>query len=210
MPDITFHVQRNDPAAGLSEMQDFVVPVAGSLTVLEALFQIQEKQDPSLAFRYCCRSSICGSCAMYINGRYRLACQTNILHLDTDNVTVLPLPHVPVIRDLVWNMDDFFDKYEYIKPWLIHNSQTPETELLQSPRDRGIRATMPARSACRASTTSAACIAATPSRTVWRRAPRSSTLRRASSGSRRRRCGVACSGAASEGAPGEGPEPAPS
>ena len=136
MPDITFRVQRNDPAAGLSELQDFVVPVQGSLTVLEALFEIQEKQDPSLAFRYCCRSSICGSCSMYINGRYRLACQTNISHLDADTVTVLPLPHVPVIRDLVWDMDDFFDKYEYIKPWLIHNSQTPETELLQAPEDR--------------------------------------------------------------------------
>ena len=136
MPDVTFHIQRNDPTAGLSELQDFVVPVQGSLTVLEALFDIQEKQDPSLAFRYCCRSSICGSCAMYINGRYRLACQTNISHLDADEVTVLPLPHVPVVRDLVWDMDDFFDKYEYIKPWLIHNSQTPEKELLQSPHDR--------------------------------------------------------------------------
>jgi succinate dehydrogenase / fumarate reductase, iron-sulfur subunit len=136
MPDITFRVQRNDPAAGFSEFQDFVVPVQGSLTVLEALFDIQEKQDPSLAFRYCCRSSICGSCAMYINGRYRLACQTNISHLEAELVTVEPLPHVPVVRDLVWDMDDFFDKYEYIKPWLIHNSQTPETELLQSPHDR--------------------------------------------------------------------------
>ena len=67
MPDITFRVQRNDPAAGLSELQDFVVPVQGSLTVLEALFEIQEKQDPSLAFRYCCRAAVCGSCAMYIN-----------------------------------------------------------------------------------------------------------------------------------------------
>ena len=95
MPDITFRVQRNDPAAGFSELQDFVVPVQGSLTVLEALFEIQEKQDPSLAFRYCCRSSICGSCSMYINGRYRLACQTNISHLDADTVTVLPLAPRP-------------------------------------------------------------------------------------------------------------------
>jgi succinate dehydrogenase / fumarate reductase, iron-sulfur subunit len=143
MPDITFRIQRTDPAASLSETQDFVVPVQGSLTVLEALFDIQEKQDPSLAFRYCCRSSICGSCAMYINGRYRLACQTNIRHLETDIVTLAPLPHVPVVRDLVWDMDDFYDKYEYIKPWLIHNSQTPETELLQSPHDRAFL-TMPA------------------------------------------------------------------
>ena len=63
--------------------------------MLEALFEIQEKQDASLAFRYCCRAAICGSCAMYINGRYRLACQTNVAHLESDVITVEPLPHVP-------------------------------------------------------------------------------------------------------------------
>jgi succinate dehydrogenase / fumarate reductase, iron-sulfur subunit len=137
MADVTFRIKRFDGATGEpAHYQDFIVPVSGSMTVLEALFDIQEKQDGSLAFRYCCRSSICGSCAMYINGRYRLACQTNLRHLHFAKVTVEPLPHVPVVRDLVWNMDDFFTKYEYIKPWLMHNSQTPDTELLQSPKER--------------------------------------------------------------------------
>ena len=86
MSDVTFHIKRFDPAAGAPPaFQDFVVPVEGSMTVLEALFSIQEKQDGSLAFRYCCRSSICGSCAMYINGRYRLACQS----LPSEPATVL-------------------------------------------------------------------------------------------------------------------------
>jgi succinate dehydrogenase / fumarate reductase, iron-sulfur subunit len=142
MASLVFRIQRNDPTAGVSEFQDFEVPSRPSFTVLEALFEIQEKQDASLAFRYCCRAAICGSCAMYINGRYRLACQTNVAHLETDVITVAPLPHVPVVRDLVWSMDDFFDKYEYIKPWLIHTSQTPESELPQSPRERALL-TMP-------------------------------------------------------------------
>ena len=138
MGDVTFHIKRFDADAGARPYyQDFVVPVRGSLTVLEALFDIQEKQDGSLAFRYCCRSSICGACAMYINGRYRLACQTNISHLHSaDKVTVEPLPHMPLVRDLVWDMDGFYEKYELIKPWLIRNSQTPDTEILQSPNDR--------------------------------------------------------------------------
>jgi len=138
MGDVTFRIKRFDSDLGARPYyQDFVVPVQGSLTVLEALFDIQEKQDGSLAFRYCCRSSICGSCAMYINGHYRLACQTNISHLHShDKVTVEPLPHMPMVRDLVWDMDDFFDKYEFIKPWLIRNSHTPDTEILQSPEER--------------------------------------------------------------------------
>ena len=137
MADVTFRIKRFDPARDEQpRYQDFNVRTHGTMTVLEALFDIQEKQDGSLAFRYCCRSSICGSCAMYINGRYRLACQTNLRHLHGSKVTVEPLPHVPVVRDLVWNMDDFFTKYESIKPWLIRNSQTPDTEVTQSPKDR--------------------------------------------------------------------------
>ncbi len=55
--------------------------------MLEGLFYIQEKFDGSLSFRYCCRASVCGSCAMYINGAYRLACQTNVKHLHRHSAT---------------------------------------------------------------------------------------------------------------------------
>lgn len=139
MRTVTFHVRRYDPARdaeGSSRVQSFVIPYETSLTVLEGLFHIQENLDASLSFRYCCRASICGSCAMYINGRYRLACQTNVLHLHTDEVRVEPMPHVPLIKDLVCDMDDFFTKYEYIKPWLIRTSEEPAKEILQSPADR--------------------------------------------------------------------------
>ena len=128
MPSITFHVKRYDPARdekGSSRVDDFVVPYETSLTVLEGLFYIQESLDGSLSFRYCCRASICGSCAMYINGRYRLACQTNVKHLHSDEVTVAPMPHLPLIKDLVCDMDAFFAKYEYVQPWLMRDSAPP-------------------------------------------------------------------------------------
>jgi len=134
---ITFRVRRQDPKTDqLPHWEEYEVPYTGNLTVLEGLFYIQENYDGSLSFRYCCRASVCGSCAMYINGAYRLACQTNIKHLDTDLVTVEPLPHMPLVKDLVVSMDEFFAKYEFVKPWLIRHSPDPEKEILQSPEDR--------------------------------------------------------------------------
>ena len=109
MPDAKFRVKRFDPARdaqGASRYDDFVVSYDSSLTVLEGLFSIQEHQDGTLAFRYCCRASICGSCAMYINGRYRLACQTNLRHLHADVITVEPMPHLPLVTDLVCDMSE--------------------------------------------------------------------------------------------------------
>jgi succinate dehydrogenase iron-sulfur subunit len=144
MADITFRIKRQDPNDRKNpeaHWEEYKVQYDGNLTVLEALFSIQEKYDGTLSFRYCCRASICGSCAMYINGAYRLACQTNVKHLDVIRsphpvVTVQPMPHVPLVKDLVCDMDGFFEKYEYIKPWLVRNSKDPEKEILQSPKDR--------------------------------------------------------------------------
>ncbi|MEZ5126206.1 MAG: succinate dehydrogenase iron-sulfur subunit [Thermoleophilia bacterium] len=139
MPESTFRIKRYDPGhdgGGGERWDEFTVSFESSLTVLEGLFAIQERHDSSLAFRYCCRAAVCGSCAMYINGRYRLACQTNVRQLSEGTITVEPLPHLPLVRDLVCDMTDFFAKYEYIKPWLMRTSATPERELVQSPRER--------------------------------------------------------------------------
>jgi succinate dehydrogenase / fumarate reductase iron-sulfur subunit len=136
MAEARLRIKRFDPATDTAPRWDqFTVPYEGSMTVLEALFAIQERQDGTLCFRYCCRAAVCGSCAMYINGRYRLACQTNVTHFGGD-IVVEPMPHVPVVKDLVSDMADFFAKYEYIKPWLIRNSEEPEKEIPQSPADR--------------------------------------------------------------------------
>ena len=134
MSEARFRIKRFDPASEAPARYDtFVVPYEVSLTVLEGLFAIQERQDGSLSFRYCCRAAVCGSCAMYINGRYRLACQTNVSQLKGGDITVEPMPHLPLVKDMVVGMDDFFAKYEYIMPWLIRNSPDPEKELIQSP-----------------------------------------------------------------------------
>ena len=137
MPEAKFRIKRHDPVqGGESRWDEFTVPYESSLTVLEGLFYVQERLDGSLSFRYCCRASICGSCAMYINGKYRLACQTNVVHLHADVVNVEPLPHFPLVKDLVCDMQSFFEKWEYVKPWLIRNSTVPEKELPQSPDQR--------------------------------------------------------------------------
>jgi succinate dehydrogenase / fumarate reductase iron-sulfur subunit len=140
MPDIKFRLKRQDPHSKENpeaHWEEYTVTYEGeNLTVLEGLFHIQEKFDGSLSFRFCCRASICGSCAMYINGAYRLACQTNVKHLDTDLITVEPMPHLPLVKDMVCDMDEFFAKYEYIMPWLIRNSPDPEKEIIQSPKER--------------------------------------------------------------------------
>jgi succinate dehydrogenase / fumarate reductase iron-sulfur subunit len=137
MPAAKFHIKRFDPGRDAAPRYDeFTVPYDTSLTVLEGLFYVQEHFDPSLSFRYCCRASICGSCAMYVNGRYRLACQTNVRHLHGDVITVEPMPHMPLVKDLVCDMADFFAKYEYIEPWLMRNSKDPEKEITQSPEQR--------------------------------------------------------------------------
>ena len=138
MPDARFRIKRWDPerdAPDEERYDEFTVPYESSLTVLEGLFYIQEHLDGSLAFRYCCRAAVCGSCAMYIDSTYRLACQTNVRHLG-ELITVEPMPHMPLVKDLACDMADFFAKYEYVQPYLMRRSQEPEKEIAQAPADR--------------------------------------------------------------------------
>lgn len=129
-------ILRYDPAK-LPEpyYNTYSVRATKDTTVLDALFQILETQDHSLAFRYSCRSAVCGSCAMFINGRYRLACSTLISEIGRD-VIVQPLPHMPIIKDLVVDLATFFEKYKVVKPYLVPIKPPPETEWIQSPRQR--------------------------------------------------------------------------
>ena len=92
--------------------QDFDVPREPSQTVLDVVTYIQRRLDPTLAYRYACRVGMCGSCAMTVNGVPRWTCRT---HVDKvvrgDSLTVGPLRNLPVIRDLVTDMREFFDKW---------------------------------------------------------------------------------------------------
>jgi succinate dehydrogenase / fumarate reductase iron-sulfur subunit len=102
--------------------------------LLDALVRIK-MQDDTLAFRRSCREGVCGSDAICINGKNGLACITKIADLP-GHVTLRPLPGLPVIRDLIVDMTQFFKQYESIKPYVINHDPQPERERLQSPAER--------------------------------------------------------------------------
>lgn len=138
-PDtFTLRVFRYDPEQdGAARYQDYTLPRLDGMTVLQALTRALEEQDHSLAFRYSCREAICGSCALYISGSYRLACRTQVKDaLEGGVVTVSPLPHMQVLKDLVVDMAPFWRSYEQVKPYLIHDGDLPDREFRVSPAQR--------------------------------------------------------------------------
>ncbi len=102
--------------------------------LLDALIRIKSIDD-TLALRRSCREGVCGSDAMNINGKNGLACIIKISEL-TEPVVLKPLPGLPIIRDLIVDMTQFFQQYHSIKPFVINHEPTPEKERLQSPQDR--------------------------------------------------------------------------
>ena len=104
--------------------------------VLDALIKIKAEIDPTLTFRRSCREGICGSCSMNINGKNTLACISRIKDYKK-NIKIYPLPHMPVVKDLVPDMTQFYNQYKSVEPWLKSKSPvTYENERLQSPEDR--------------------------------------------------------------------------
>ncbi|WP_306553637.1 succinate dehydrogenase iron-sulfur subunit [Acidovorax sp.] len=132
----TFHIYRYDPDQhDAPRMQVFDLEVEpGDRMLLDVLIRLKAV-DPSLSFRRSCREGICGSDGMNINGKNGLACITNMLSLPA-KVVLKPLPGLPVIRDLVVDMTQFFKQYHSIKPYLINDELLPERERLQSPEQR--------------------------------------------------------------------------
>ena len=104
--------------------------------VLDALIKIKNETDPTLTFRRSCREGICGSCAMNIDGTNTLACTKPIDEVKGD-VKIYPLPHLPVVKDLVPDMTNFYAQYASIKPWMqTRTPPPPDRERLQSKEDR--------------------------------------------------------------------------
>ena len=130
----TYRVRVSRSAEGgiRTGFQDFEVTLQPRMSVLDALFCIQRTQDASLSFRCACRVGMCGTCAVYVNGIPRLACRTrmNLLHATT--ITVEPLPHLPVIKDLVVSLEPFFDQWKRIKP-AMHAADPGSLELARIP-----------------------------------------------------------------------------
>lgn len=131
---INFSIYRYDPDKDHKPyMQDFVleIPEGSDLMLLGALGRLKE-QDETLSFRRSCGEGVCGSDGMNINGRNGLACVTAISTLKSP-IVLRPLPGLPVIRDLIVDMTQFYKQYEKIKPFLQNKSDPPAGERLQSP-----------------------------------------------------------------------------
>ncbi len=133
-----FVVYRYDPDSGENPRMDtYEVDVdrCGPM-VLDALIKIKNEIDPTLTFRRSCREGICGSCAMNIDGTNTLACIKSTDEVSGD-IKVYPLPHMPVVKDLVPDLTNFYAQYASIKPWLqSHTPAPPDRERLQTKDDQ--------------------------------------------------------------------------
>jgi succinate dehydrogenase / fumarate reductase iron-sulfur subunit len=131
--EVKLKVRRFDPESGAEpHYQQYSVEMPENATVLDALIEVREYQDGTLSLRCSCRSAICGSCAMRINGRARLACKTSVKSLqdEGDEILVEPAGNMPTIKDLVADMSPFWDKVRAVKPWLQTAGPPPEREYL--------------------------------------------------------------------------------
>lgn len=134
--EMRFSVFRYNPETDEApRMQDYELRgLAPGMMLLDALKRIRE-QDETLAFRSSCGEGVCGSDGMNVNGRNMLACITPLVRLKQP-VAVRPLSGLPVVRDLVVDLDNFWRQYREVQPWLVRDDPLPEVELRQSPEDR--------------------------------------------------------------------------
>ncbi len=129
-----YDAARNEPA----RFQTYELDVGRQTSVLEGLLRIQDEQDPSLAFRSSCRGAVCGSCGMSINGRLNLACRVQLHLLAGRHVVLEPLPGLEIVKDLVVDMDPFWEKYQRIQPWLHAEVAAAEGSRMTGPERQRI------------------------------------------------------------------------
>ena len=135
----TFRIYRFDPDSGENPRVDsYEVDMAAcGPMVLDALIKIKNEIDPTLSFRRSCREGICGSCAMNIDGVNTLACTLACSDVKRGEVRIYPLPHMPVVKDLVPDLTQFYAQYAAVKPWLTTRSPAPpDRERFQSKEDQ--------------------------------------------------------------------------
>ncbi|HEY8498093.1 MAG TPA: succinate dehydrogenase iron-sulfur subunit [Limnochordales bacterium] len=138
---VVLRVARFDPERDVRlRWQTFEVPYTPGMTVLDALIAVKEHHDGSLAFRSSCRMGVCGSCGMYVNGKPRLACQTQVSELG-GTVEVAPLPNHDVIKDLVPDLSPTFERHRKVHPYIIRPAgdepemRSPTREFAQTPEE---------------------------------------------------------------------------
>lgn len=135
---VTVRVQRFNPETDKEPYFDeFQVELTRDKTILDALHEIKTTQDGSVTFRRSCRHAICGSCAMYVNGKNMLVCKTPLRNEvgGDGTVTIQPLQYLPIIKDLVADRTSFWEQYQRIKPWLLPPLDVPEKEFRVSPEE---------------------------------------------------------------------------
>ncbi len=136
MKDFIFRIRRFDPERDTEpRWEDYSLRMEPDERVLDGLIRIKEEQDGSLTFRRSCAHGICGSCAMKINGRNRLACQS-LMKSMPERVEIEPLQSFRLIKDLVVDMEPFFEKNGQVMPYLINREPPPERERLQSQEEQ--------------------------------------------------------------------------
>jgi succinate dehydrogenase / fumarate reductase, iron-sulfur subunit len=137
---VTFRVRRFEPGTDEEpHWEDHRIEVTPGMTVLDGLWKVKEGGAPSLAWRSSCRMGICGSCGMLINGRPRLACNTQVSELGADVVAVAPLPNFDIVKDLVPNLHPMFETHRELKPYLVRDDaaeqENPTREYVQTPHE---------------------------------------------------------------------------
>ena len=132
----TIEIFRYDPDKDAApRMQTYQIELLDSDRMLLDVLVRLKKMDETISFRRSCREGICGSDGMNINGKNGLSCLINMNTLP-QKITLRPLPGLPVVRDLVVDMNQFYEQYEKVHPYLINDQPAPPTERLQSPEDR--------------------------------------------------------------------------
>jgi succinate dehydrogenase / fumarate reductase iron-sulfur subunit len=137
---ITLEIQRFNPEVSAeATLQSYEVEADPTDRVLDVLMKVKRFQDGTLAFRKSCAHGVCGSDAMRINGKDRLACKTlvrDVADEEGGKIRVEPLRHFPVVKDLVVDQTEFFEKYRSVKPFLINEEPVEEKERIQSQEER--------------------------------------------------------------------------
>jgi succinate dehydrogenase / fumarate reductase iron-sulfur subunit len=139
MSEYTLRIRRYSPESGeAAHWEDFTVDLDGHRSVLDGILQVKDREDGSIGIRCSCRAAICGSCGVRINGKPNLACHT---HLDkafedapSGVITVEPMGNMPVIKDLIVDMDEVhWKKIQRVTPWLLPDGPPPEREYIVPP-----------------------------------------------------------------------------
>ena len=136
--DVTLRIRRYNPEVDSEpHWEDYRVTVYGTDRVLDALHTVKYEQDGTLTFRRSCAHGVCGSDAVRINGKNRLACKTLVKDLNPDKpITIEPIKGLPIEKDLVVDMEPFFQSYREVMPFLITKGNQPSRERLQSQEER--------------------------------------------------------------------------